>query len=50
MIARQVRLFPQNNLSPAAARIQSWMLLFGSNSGTHRAYNTGQFAKGAQRG
>jgi hypothetical protein len=50
MIARQVCLFPQNYLSPAAARIQSWMLLYGSNSGADRTYIKGQFAKGAQRG
>jgi hypothetical protein len=50
MIARQVCLFPLNNLSPAAACIQSWMLLFGNNSGTHRTCIAGQFVKGAQRG
>jgi hypothetical protein len=50
MIARQVSLFPLNTLSSAAACIQSWMLLFGSDSGTHRTCITGQFAKGAQRG
>jgi hypothetical protein len=50
MIARNVCLFPLDNLSPAAARIQSWMLLMGNSSDTKRTCIARQFAKGAQRG
>jgi hypothetical protein len=50
MIARNVCLFPLDNLSPAAPPIQSWMLLMGNSSDTKRTCSAGQFAKGAQRG
>jgi hypothetical protein len=50
MIARNVCLFPPDNISPAAARIQPRMLLMGNSSDTKRTCIAGQFAKGTQRG
>jgi 2-phosphoglycerate kinase len=50
MIARKVCLFPPDNFSPVAARIQSWILLMGSSSGISRTCIAAEVLKGAQRG
>jgi hypothetical protein len=45
MIPRKVCLFPLDNLTPAAARIQSWMLLVGNRSEIKHTCIGGQFPK-----
>jgi hypothetical protein len=47
MIPRKVSPFPLDNLGPAAARIQSWMLLVGNRSEIKDRCIGGQFAKAA---
>jgi hypothetical protein len=50
MIARKVCLFPLDNISPAPARIQSWMLLMGSGCGSNRNCIAAEVLNGAFRG
>jgi hypothetical protein len=50
MIARKICPFPLDHFSSATARIQSWMPVMGSSSGSSRPCIAEQLVKGTQRG